>query len=207
MTEPEFDDFAKLWQQSFTHDEEQAFRALARRVSVRTRLLHHADLGIGIFLIIAITVALFIQPAPATLAVGILTMAGIGWSSWKRHVLARLGGHAGAADRRAVVDAAVANLSADLRRSNVGLLLFFPGVLLGALLNYSVKRGTLDGFGRTLWSSLTDPSWGMLILAVIIAAFFGFVRGNFRLRSEAARLADLQAQYSEESRLDRGGGT
>ena len=205
MTDPEFDDFAKLWQQSFTADEQQAFRALARRVSLRTRLLRHADIGIGLLLIVAIAVALAIQPAPAALAVGILTMAGIGWSSWKRHVLARLGGQAAAPDRRAVVEAAAANVREDLRRSNLGLLLFFPGVLLGALLNHSVKHGTLRGVDGALWRSVTDPFWGLLVLLLIIATFLGFVRGNLRLRKEAVRLGHLEAEYREEARLDRSG--
>lgn len=206
MTEPDFDDIARLWRQPPGPEEEQAFRALARRASFRARLLRHSDLGIALLLILAVIVALALRPAPATLAVGILTIAGVGWSSWKRHLLGRMAATVETSDRRDLVHAAVVNASADLKRSNLGLCLLFPGVLLGAMLNHSFKHQRLEGFGAAFVEGITDWPWGIAVLLAIIAAFMGFLQGNRRLRKELARLRILEAQYREEARLDEGDG-
>ena len=205
MTEAEFDAIAELWQKAPSPQEEVAFRALARRASRRARLLRHADLGIGLFLVLAVAVALVLQPAPATFAVGILTMAGIGWSSWKRHLLGRMAATIETSDRHALVHAAAVSASADLKRSNMGLWLLFPGVLLGAMLGHSLKHGRLAGFGDALLEGMTDWPWGIGVVAIILFSFLAFLRGNRRMRREVARLRALDAQYAEEARLDGAG--
>ena len=147
MTEMDFDRIATLWREPPSEEEAQAFRALARRATFRAKLLRHADLGIAVLLILAVAIALAFRPAPASLAVGILTIAGIGWSSWRRHLLGRMAASVESSDRRDLVHAAVVNVSADLRRSNLGLWLLFPGVLLGSLLGHSLKSGGGGGVG------------------------------------------------------------
>lgn len=206
MTEAEFDDIADLWREAPSLEEARAFRALARRASLRARLLRHADLGIAMLLIVAVAVALALRPAPATLAIGILTMAGIGWSSWKRHLLGRMAATVEASDRRDLVHVARVNAVADLTRSNLGLWLLFPGVLLGALLGHSFKQRGLDGFGPALLEGLTDWPWGVVSALIVVAAFVAFFRGNRRLRRELDRLRVLEAQYREEARRDADGG-
>lgn len=202
MTESDFEDIAQLWREAPTPEEERAFRIMVRRASLRARLLRHADLGIGVLLVVAVLVAVALRPAPATLAVGILTIAGIGWSSWKRHWLGRMAASVESSDRRDLLHVAVVNAAADLKRSNLGLWLFLPGVLLGALLNHSFKQRSLAGFGRVLVEGATDWPWGIATLAAIFLVFLGFIRTNRRQERELESLRALEAQYREEARLD-----
>ena len=203
MNDPDFDAITRLWKQDLSQEEEYAFRALARRASLKARLLRYADFGIAVLLVAAVVISLFLKPAPATLAVGILAIAGIGWSSWRRHRLGRMAASIESTDRCALVRVAAANAETDLRRSTFGLWFLLPGVLLGALLGHSLEREGLAGFGAAFVEGVMDWPWGTGASIAVILTFLYFWRGNRRLRRELERLRALELEYREEARLDR----
>lgn len=203
----EFEEIAReLWREEPSLADQEAFRTMARRASVRGRLLRHADLGLAIILNIAVLVAVLSRPAPATVMVGLLLFVAIGWSSWKRYTLGRLAslGHSG--DRAAFLDQAVASAAANVRRSTIGLWLFVPSILLGGLLGHSYKsQGRVDTYPDALMTGIMDwpQGTGAAILGAVLLAVLS--RGNRRKWLELQRLEALRGEYLDEDRRDRSG--
>lgn len=202
MSPSDFDEIARLWQQEPSPDEERAFQQMARKASGRARWLDRAETGLAILLVAAVLIALFLAPEPATIAVGILTVVAISWSSWKRHMLGQVDAMVVDGDRRSFIDAAVAQVAASLRRSTFGLWLLLPGILLGALLRHSYDREGFDGFGEALLSAAADWPIGPAVVAAMILSFALLVRSNLRLRGELKRLRNLRDEYRREAKLD-----
>ena len=204
MNNAEFDDLARsLWQEEPSEEEQRAFRQLARRASLRARLLRHADLAFAAMLSLAILIALIFNPEPATAAIGILVVIALCWSSWKRHLLGRMPADGGSPDRGELLRAAVLTASASLRRSTIGLIAMLPCLLLGALLGHSYRsEGRLDGFLGAFSAAVLQPSGGGIALVAILS-FAVLIRGNWRLRRELRRLEILQDEYGREAERDR----
>jgi hypothetical protein len=200
----EFDDLARsLWQEEPSEEEQQAFRQLARRASLRARLLRHADLAFAAMLSVAILIGLVFNPEPATAAITVLVVIALSWSSWKRHLLGRMPADGGSDDRGELLRAAVLTASVSLRRSTIGLFAMLPCLLLGALLGHSYRSGgRLEGFLEAFRAAVTQPS-GAAIALIAMLSFAILIRGNLRLRRELWRLEILQREYGEEAERDR----
>lgn len=201
MTSPDFDELARLWTQEQSPEEERAFQLLARRVGRRARLWQVAEIAAGLVLILAVAAAMLTAADRSTLAVGALVVVAILWAGWKRRLnaVAMLVDTAGCA---AMLDSAVRNGRASLRRSRLGLMLLAPGYLLGALLKYSLQNDGVDGFLSAFAASLRGfwPGWAGLSLLAAILAYLA--RSHLRMRREVARLEMMRDQYRAESALD-----
>ncbi|HEV2746349.1 MAG TPA: hypothetical protein VGW34_03505 [Allosphingosinicella sp.] len=203
----EFEEIAReLWREEPSLVDQRAFRTMARRASVRGRLLRHADLGLALILNMAVFVAVLSRPAPATVLVGLLLFAAIGWSSWKRHMLGRLASLGQSGDGAAFLDHAVARAAANVRRSTIGLWLFVPSILLGGLLGHSYKsQGRVDTYPDALLTGIMDwpQGTGAAMLGAALLAVLS--RSSRRQRLELQRLEALRREYLDEDWRDRSG--
>ena len=202
MTQPDFDELARLWTQEQSPEEERILRSLVRRAGWQAKALQYAEVGMCVLLVIAVLVALFVNAQPATLIVGGLTIVAIMWSTWKRrHRQEAMLIDAG--DREKMLESAVRNGRASLKRSALGLTLLVPGFLLGTLLKYLIQSGgQIDGYLRALAASVTRPGWGMTG-AILIALLLAYLaRSHVRMRREVARLEQLRLEYRDEAQLD-----
>lgn len=199
----DFDDIADLWQQEPSADESRAFEQLARQASRKARLMQYAEIGLGAVLIACVLIALSLDAAPATVAIGALIVLAVSWSAWSRNFAAEVRRIVDASDRERLLETAVESAAKRLRHSTLGIALLPPGFLLGVLLKYSAStQGNLHGFGSNFLSSLSS-GWGLISLLLVLLALAWFLRGNLRLRRDLARLRELQQGYREEARLDR----
>lgn len=199
----DFDDVADLWQQEPSAEESRAFEQLADRASRKARLMQYAELGLGAALIACVLIALSLDAAPATIAIGALIVLAVSWSAWSRNFAAEVRRMVGTSDRERLIAAAVESARRRLRQSTIGILLLPPGFMLGVLLKYSaVAKGDLRGFLSGFVASLSS-GWGLASLLLVLLALAYFLRGNLRLRRDLARLRQLQEGYREEARLDR----
>jgi len=199
----DFDDIADLWQQEPSADESRAFEQLARRASRKARLMQFAEVGLGAVLIACVLIALSLDAAPATVAIGALIVLAVSWSAWSRNFAAEVRRIVHTSDRERLLDRAVESARRRLRHSTIGIVLLPPGFVLGVLLKYSAgAQGDLRGFLTRFFASLST-GWGLASLLLVLLALAYFLRGNQRLRRDLARLQQLQRGYREEARLDR----
>lgn len=196
MSAPDFDEFAALWKQEPTAEEEQVFQSLARTVSRRARLIYRIELGLAVFLAIGLLAALFLKQAPGTWVVGTLVLAALGWSSWKRYELQRVATIVDCSDRQSLLAGAVTTARGRLRQSTWSLILVPPVFLALAL------KG-MPRSAEALTAILARPT--MLVGTAVVCLLMVYVaQQNVRLRRELRRLEILQAQYEAEADLDAG---
>lgn len=203
MSSADFDDFALLWQEEPTAAEKREFRGLADKAVRRAQLLEYGELGLGLVLIVAVLIAIFMAPAPATIAIGALSIGALTWSSWKRHLLSQVALMMDTSDRRALVGREIVRAKAKLRRSAIGLWLFFPGLASGAALTYILRDGSSirSPADAVVQTAMRWPE-GPAVLFMLLALFWSIVRNHLRLKSELANLQGLSEDYREEARLD-----
>lgn len=200
----DLDDFASLWAEEPTPDQENELRAIAGRVSFRGLFLHYADLGLGVVIALAVIVALALQPAPATLAIGLLSAGAVLWSSWKRHVLRQIGSLLQTSSRTDLIELEIRRVTTELKRSLIGLWLAPPAMILFAMLAYSVKFGwSLSGFGQQMEAAFTSVAVGLPIIAAMLTVIVHQAQLVQRLRRQLRGLRRLRGEYQEEARLDR----
>lgn len=201
MTQPDFDELARLWTQEGP-EEERLLRALACKAERRAKALRYAELGMGAMLILAVLVAFFVDAAPATLIVGGLTVAAILWAGWRRHYR-QAAALAEESSREAMLETAARRGRSKLKRSAAGLALLVPGFLLGALFKYSIHNGgRIGGFPGAFLASVTNGGWGTAGMLLLVAAFACLWRAHRALRREVGRLEQLRRAYRAEAELD-----
>lgn len=202
MSEPQFDDIAALWKQEPDAEERRTFEALARRTGWRARLLRYLDIGLALFVLIGVLLALLWDRGPATVALVLLCIVAIVWSNWKRHKLRQVALALDTSNREAFVATAMESVRARLRSSSMWIVLLLPSVALGlALIAAATKPPTLGWFLGDVVRRFTSPSgvaWAVFLALLII--YFGMV--NLRLRRELERLKSLENQYREEAARD-----
>ena len=203
MTGEEFDDFVTLWRDEPSPEEQAALEALARQTSRRARLMQWLEIGVGILLLLALLVALAIRPAPAALAGGGLIVAVLIWSAWRRYSLARIAFLVDTSDREVLLENAIVGVEAKLRRSRIGLWLFVPGYVLGAVTGHAVLEESLS---RSLNAFLHQMSpfrtGGLAIWAILAITLSYFLREHRRVERELLDLRDVQRQYGAEAKMD-----
>ena len=203
MTGADVDDLALLWQAEPSAAERREFRGLADKAERKAQFVQYAEHGLGFLLFLATLMAMFMAPAPATIAIGLVSIGALGWSSWKRHLLAQIALMMATSDRRELIGQAIERAAANLRRSTIGLCLFLPGLLLGALLTHSFNRGgDLDAFGSVLLRGAQTWPEGPIAVALLAIIAAQLIRTNLQLSKELRRLRGLQEEYREEARLD-----
>lgn len=202
MTQVDLKDIALLWQEEPTAEEQREFRGFADKTERRAQFLQFAELGLGLLLIVAVLVAIFVAPGPATLVVGALSITAIAWSSWKRHLLSQVAMLVETSDRHTLVGHALVLAKARLRRSTLGLWFLLPGVLSGAFFTHILDGGALAVFPKAVVErSVTLPE-GPIVLFILLVVTAQMLRTNLRLGTEVARLEGLSEDYLAEARLD-----
>jgi hypothetical protein len=156
VTESDMEDWAALWAEEPSREEQHELARVARRASWRGTLIEYADLGFAICIALCILGAIALQPQPATLAIGLLSAGGLFWSSKKRHMLRQATLLAEARDRVVLLEHEIARTSAEHKRAAIGMwatpLVILSGAMLAYLLTHS---GSLAGFGASLVESMT----------------------------------------------------
>jgi hypothetical protein len=198
----DFDALARLWQQEPSDEEMRLFAKLARRASSRARTVQIAETLIGGLLIVAVISYLIWKAAPAaSLFIAAAIVVGTVWTSWRRHVLAKIARLVESSNREVMLRNAATSLSASLKRSRLGLTLLIPGFVLGAMLKYCTMTGGLDGFLAAEMATWRHPRGQTShVLVLLVFLYLGSV--HFRLRGERDRLERLWEQYRDEARLD-----
>jgi hypothetical protein len=203
MTGIDLEEYAALWQAEPTAAEEREFQAIAEGASRRAQFIQYAEHGLALLLLVAVVIAVVMAPAPATIAIGLLSIAALAWSSWRRHLLTQIALLVETSDRSRIVADAMVAARANLRRSTLGLWLFVPGILLGALLTHSFNQGgDLGDFADAFLGGALRWPEGYAILFLVAALGFQLVRTNFGFRKELQRLESLQEDYREEAKRD-----
>jgi hypothetical protein len=196
----EFEELSLLWAHEPDAEEQRIFESLARTVSRRAKLIYYIELGLAFFLVIAVTAIVFLDPKPATLALVVLAIAALGWSSWKRYNLHQVEMIIDCSDREALIASALESAEARMRQSKLSFLLLVPSFFLGLALR-GTTAGSFGLFVHTLWQSFVQPLTLVGAAAVFLLLLY-FAREVLRLRRELRRLKGLQRQYREEAALD-----
>jgi hypothetical protein len=201
----DLDDFPALWAEEPVEEERAELHGIARRVSLRATLFHYADLALGVAIALGALLAVVLQPAPVTLAVGIVAGGGLFWSSWRRHLLKKeIALLMQVSDRTDLLEIQTRRVTTDLHRSVIGLLATPPAIVLFALLSHSlVQGGSLAGFQDMLIRHFVNSLVGPMLVAAMLTLIYQQAQIVRRLRSELHRLRILSGQYREEARLDR----
>ena len=203
VTESDMEDWAALWAEEPSREEQHELARVARRASWRGTLIEYADLGFAICIALCILGAIALQPQPATLAIGLLSAGGLFWSSKKRHMLRQATLLAEARDRVVLLEHEIARTSAEHKRAAIGMwatpLVILSGAMLAYLLTHS---GSLAGFGASLVESMTEVPVGPAITAGILALIYQQVLLAQQLKRGLGELRSLQGAYREEARLD-----
>lgn len=200
----DLDDLAALWAEEPSQEEQEELVKLAQRVSWRAMLFHHWDMGLGIAIAAAVLIALVLQPAPVTLAIGLVAAGGLLWSTWKRHLLKKqVLLLLEVSERTHLLDLEIRRVRTDLHRAVVGLLATPPAILLFAMLTHSVGQGgSLAGFAQAAGARLFEVPVGPVSLAAILTLLYQQSQIARRLNGELRRLQILSGEYREEAQLD-----
>jgi len=176
---------------------------LARRASWRARAVNYLEIGFSLLIFVAVITALVTAPAPATVVAGLIFIAGLVWSSWKRHRLQQVALLVATSDRKALLDNAWRTARAQLRRSRLNMAMLLPGYLLGALTAYSYLHGGLDGFLPTFLDQLSPISGRGIVTWLILGGVMTYlVRTDRRIRHELRNVHELRERYRTEAQLD-----
>jgi hypothetical protein len=203
MTGIDLEEYAALWQAEPTQAEEREFQALADGAARRAQFVQYAEHGLAVMLLVAVLIAVVMAPAPATVGIGLLSIAALAWSSWRRHLLGQIAFLVETSDRSRIVAHAIVAARANLRRSTLGLGLFLPGILLGALLTHSFnQKGDLSDFAEVFFGGALHWPEGYAILFLLVVLGAQLIRANIGFREELQRLESLQEAYREETRRD-----
>jgi hypothetical protein len=200
----DLDDFASLWAEEPTPDEKAELVGLAQRVSWRATFLEYWDIGLGVAIAAAALLAVLLQPAPVTLAIGLVAAGGLLWSTWKRHLLKRqVTLLLEVSDRTHLLDLEVRRISTDLQRALVGLVATPPAIALFGMLTHSLSQGgSLAGFGGAVIRNFSSGPVGPMVVAAVLTLIFQQIQIIRRLRRELHRLQIVSGEYREEAQLD-----
>ncbi|HWH17954.1 MAG TPA: hypothetical protein VNT77_06405 [Allosphingosinicella sp.] len=200
MSGPDFDDFAKLWQQEPDAAEQELMQTLARKARRRARLIGYGDMA-WTALIAAIVVATIVaKPDLFTVAAGLLTLAVISWLNWKRRSLRLQLTEAG--DPAAFVESSIRAARHNLRRVMLSLAAFPPAILIAILFRISKDTG-----GRFDHLMEAIAAWalslrGMIVIPALAGGIVWLVQSGLKFRREIKRLEEVRSAYVEEARLD-----
>jgi hypothetical protein len=196
----EFDEFAALWTEEPDAEEKRIFKSLARMVSRRAKLLHYINLGLALFLIIGMIIAMSLDPKPATLALVVLALAALGWSAWKRYQLFQVALIVDFRNREAMLASAAESVEGRLRQARLTFAGLIPCFFAGLALRGTVGS-SLEQFMSELLNDLTKPlTLGGAVVVALMMIYFG--RQVMRLKRELKHLTSLQLQYRSEASLD-----
>lgn len=200
----DLDDLAGLWAEEASADEQAELQAMAARVSVRASLFHYADLGLGVAIAAGVLIALFANPAPVTVAVGLVAAALLLWSTWQRHQLRQeIQLLLTVENRSDLVELEIQRAERKLLHARLGLWAGPPVMILFALLTYAMANdGSLAGVTAHLVRSATFLPFGPIVAAAILTLLYQQAQSVRSLRRALDRLRRLWGDYREETRLD-----
>jgi len=202
MTRDEHRELAHLWGESSPVGDEEEVARLARAIPRRARIAQWGELAVVALLCAGILGAVMWSRGPVTVLTGGVLLVLLGWSARKRHHLGNVALLIDDTDRLTFVRSSVCAKEAELRRSGLGLALIVPGFVIAVLLGISVQnpQGTID-IGASLLTAAGSMR-GIISLACVAAAAIVLSRSYMRVRSELARLRQLERQYSDEELSD-----
>ncbi len=205
VNEPDMDDWAALWAEEPSCEEQVELHAIAKRVTLREAVFQYADFALAVLLAAGVLVALAIRPAPATIAVGLIAALGVLWYSWKQHELKRqIVALLETRKRADLLDLEIKRAQTALTRSTLGLWGTPPAIILFAALTYGIwNGGSFDGFGDMLIRSAMEVPAGPAIVAAMLTLTFQQLQIVQRLSRELQRLQMLSREYQHEASLDR----
>lgn len=200
----DLDDLATLWAEEPPAGERAELIELAQRVSWRATLFHYWDIGLGLAIAAGVLLAILLQPAPVTIAIGLVAAAGLFWSTWKRHLLKKqVELLLRVNERTQLLDVQIRRVTTDLHRALVTLFAMPPAILLFGMLTHSLDHGgSLAGLGEAVIGKFTDGLLGPALVAAMLTLIVQQAQIARRLRRELRRLRLLSGQYREESQLD-----
>lgn len=201
----DFDDLAALWAEEPAAEEQAELVGLAQRVSWRAMLLQYWDVGLGVAIAFGAVLAVLLQPAPVTLAIGLVAAGGLFWSTWKRHLLKKqVALLLGVSERTHLLDVEIRRVTTDLHRAVVGLFATPAAITLFAVLTYSLDHGgSLAGLGQAMTEKLSGSLAGPAVVAAMLTLMIQQVQIVRRLRRELRRLQIVSGEYRDEAQLDR----
>lgn len=201
MREPGFEELADLWQDPDDGDRE-AFEALARKARRRGRLLSYVDLAF-VVLLVAPLLTVFLTPNPVVVAAALVLLMATLWISLVRWRLRQMAATLNTNNPTAFVASSLRNVTANLRRVNLSLVLT-PLFVAAAILFKGSQRSSggmhlLEGVWA--WASSLR---GLAALAVVALFVVALIRSRARLQAELRRLESLRLEYEEERLRDEG---
>jgi hypothetical protein len=200
MTDPDFDDIARLWQHESDPAEREMVLKLARKAKRQARLQAYGDISWSVLIVAIVVLTTLAKPNMFSVAIGLLTLAVIFWLNWKRRQL-RL--HLmNANDRAAFLASSIRVAKHSLHRVLLSLAIFPPAILLAILL-----RVTRDGDGGFDHLLQAGSAWalsprGFIAVSALIGGIIWLARSRLRYRTEIRRLEELQSAYAREARQD-----
>lgn len=201
---PEMDEWAALWREEEPSAQDRSvLQRRARRVAWRSTIFQHADVVLAMVLAFCIVAALATRLQPATAAVGVLSAAGLIWSSRKRHRLSQAALLIEIRDRTLVLDHEIGRIEAEHGRATLGVWMTPPLILTGALLTFLLRHdGGFAGFRTMLIESMTSLPAGPAVTAGMLALIYHQVLNAQKLKQQLVQLRAIRGEYRAEGRLD-----
>ncbi len=206
MTDPDLMDFAELWQQEPSAEEQAMFEEAARKVRLRGRFLAYADFALAAVIVAGMILGFLLQPGAYSAAIAGLLIVATVWLSIKRRAVRQMAKTLDTTNREAFIKSSVRNANASVRRVLLSLWFLPLGALLAVLFKLNMRSGGhLENPLAALaaWAVSTRGVIGLTGLAIIIAFLLRSLRKS---RAELRELEELSKAYRKATSLDDAGG-
>jgi hypothetical protein len=197
MREPGFEEFADLWQDPDTAEQE-AFEALARRARRQGRMLAYMDITLVVLLIGSTVLTTVMSPSRPIIAAALAVVAATLWLTWKRRKMRQMNATLNTGSRDDFLGSSIRIANANLRRVTLSIA-FFP-VMVGLGLVFNLIRHGHFGHPLSAVEEWARSYRGMFSLTAVALVLAITIRSRGRIKAELRRLEAVRADYDEEGR-------
>jgi len=200
MNDRELQELADLWQEPTVEPAEDVAE-LARRARRNAVLMGRVDALWGVIIVGAVGAGAFLRPSVPVVIGAVLTTVILLWVNWKRRKFRQMTQTLGTGDRDDFLEASIRLARTAVRRANLNLLGFPPGILAALLYRVST-RGEIQHplLAIAHWATSLRGIAALILLALLA---LWMLRTRRRHKNELRRLEETRAAYAEEAARDQ----
>jgi hypothetical protein len=201
MREQGFEDFVALWTEQ-ENAEQQAFEAVARRARFQGRLLAYTDVVL-VVMVVGISIAgALLKPSGPMLAISFVMAVSSIALTWKRRKIRQMTRTLDTSSREAFLKTSLQNVSSDLRRLTLSLIVFPLCLPVAILFKVAWRHGGHLAHPVAELAHWATSVRGMITLPIFALLGAATVRSRLKVTAELRRLKALEAAYRDESERD-----
>ncbi|MEA3039516.1 MAG: hypothetical protein QOE79_2029 [Sphingomonadales bacterium] len=201
MREQGFEDFVALWTEQ-ENAEHQAFEAVARKARFHGRLLAYTDIVL-VVMVVGISVAgAVLKPSGLMLAISFVMAVSSIALTWKRRKIRQMTRTLDTSSREAFLKTSLQNVSSDLRRLTLSLIVFPLCLPVAILFKVAWRHGGHLAHPAAELAHWATSVRGMITLPIFLFLGAATVRSRLKVKAELRRLKALEAAYRDEAERD-----